>query len=147
MQQRQLQKCLDIVFICCQNKKMIELDTPTEQEAKLMQYLDDYLVEIHKKKPDFSVKIAWLQWFHLFWIHESIIISKQFKFIERLIQTDKIDYDKTFEWNAMAWTWWNYAISVSAFTSKTREEIQIDKILMILSVNERPLHFLQSILK
>ena len=37
---------------------MTEFDTPTEQEAKLMQYLDDYLVEIHKKKPDFSVKIA-----------------------------------------------------------------------------------------
>ena len=37
---------------------MTEFETPTEQEARFMQYLDDYLMEIHKKQPNFEVRVV-----------------------------------------------------------------------------------------
>jgi hypothetical protein len=37
---------------------MIELDLPNDQEAKLIQYLDDYLTELHKEKPNFECRVV-----------------------------------------------------------------------------------------
>lgn len=80
-------------------------------------------------------------------INEELLIFKRFWFIERLVRRNHIDYDKTFDWMALAWTWWSYSFSVSAFTKKTWKQIQSDRVLMILSLQDEPVEFLLSILK
>lgn len=125
-------------FIWWTTSKMIEFETPNDQEAKLIQYLDDYLVELHKQKPNFETRVVWLNWVRLFWIHESIIISKQFWFIYRLSWKHLIDYESNeyFNWYFELFDIKDDFIRASA-----------DSIIAILSVNLRPLDFLSSILK
>lgn len=125
-------------FIWWTTSKMIELDLPNDQEAKLIQYLDDYLVELHKQKPNFETRVVWLNWVRLFWIHESIIISKQFWFIYRLSWKHLIDYESNEYFN------WYFEL----FDAKDEFiRASADSIIAILSVNLRPLDFLSSILK
>lgn len=117
--------------------KMIEVDLPNDQEAKLIQYLDDYLAELHKQKPNFETRVVWLNWMRIFWIHESIIISKQFWFIYRLSWKHLIDYESNEYLN------WYFEL----FDSKDEWiRASADSIIAILSVNLRPLDFLSSIL-
>lgn len=123
-------------FIWWTTSKMIEFETPNDKEAKLMQYLDDYLVELHKQKPNFETRVVWLNWVRLFWIHESIIISKQFWFIKRLCEKDLIDFESETYFN-----WYSELFDERNLRTSTAS------IIAILSVNIRPLDFLSSILK
>lgn len=123
-------------FIWWQTSRMIEVDLPNDQEAKLIQYLDDYLAELHKEKPNFECRVVWLNWVRLFWIHESIIISKQFWFIKRLNGKDLIDFESEAYIN-----WYSELFDDRNLRTSTAS------IIAILSVNLRPLDFLSSILK
>lgn len=113
-----------------------EFEIPNDQEAKLIQYLENYLVEIHKEKPEFEARVVWLNWMRLFWIHESIIISKQFWFIKRLNEKDLIDFESETYFN-----WYSELFDDRNLRTSTAS------IVAILSVNMRPLDFLSSILK
>lgn len=110
-----------------------------EAEYKLIKYLDEYLIET-KKKENFESRVQWLNWIQLFWIHESIIISKQFWFIERLIEKEKIDREKVLTQFTMIENDWLWNFYWHGVEKKQR-------LLMLLSFQLRPLDFLSSILK
>ena len=75
-------------------------------------------------------------------IEEEIIISKSFGFIQRLVDNNKIDFDKVnkvYYKKIYCWTDWKY-VSYEKFLD---EEI----LIMRLSIQDNPIEFLCSVLK
>lgn len=76
-----------------------------------------------------------LWWSSICWIHETVLISKNFWFIQWLIENDKIDFEKDKYWMIFYEDW------VQKFIESEEE------ILMELSIQDNPIKFLISILK
>lgn len=110
------------------------MDRPTKEENRFLNYLEEYIVKLEKEKPNTIWKID-LPWFSVFGIHESIIISKSYGFIKRLVENDKIDMDKAYNgfitFHFHKWAWY-------------RPDLVL---LMILSIQENPINFLVNILR
>lgn len=71
------------------------------------------------------------------WFFKYQIISKDFKFIDRLVKKDKIDFDEVEQKANFEFTC-NYVLK--------KDEIS-DKLLMILAIKDDPLKFLSQIIK
>ena len=55
---------------------------------KLIKPLEEYLLELAKKNPlytNFNVNLSWVS---ILWVHETILISEKFWFIQRLVEKD-----------------------------------------------------------
>lgn len=65
------------------------------------------------------------------------VISKQFWFIKRLVENDKIDH----------WKLSNYIIDNKFFWDKITELKEYETLLMLLAIQDKPLEFLIEILK
>ena len=107
------------------------MNIPTKEENRFLNYLEEYIVKLEKENPNSIWKIN-LPWFSVFWIHESIIISKSYGFIQWLVDNDKIDLLKLWKKSDM-WFGDKY----------TREE----SLLMLLSISDTPIEDLVSLLK
>lgn len=73
---------------------------------KLAKPLEKYLLELAKKNPiykNFNVNLPWVS---ILWVHETILISEKFWFIQRLFENDKIDLDKTLYLETCWMCWW-----------------------------------------
>ena len=93
---------------------------------KLIEPLEKYLLELAKKNPiykNFNVNLPWVS---ILWVHETILISKKFWFIKRLVENDKIDLEKF---------------------PQIMEYSDYESLLMLLSIQDNPIEFLISILK
>ena len=94
--------------------------------------VEEYMLEMTKRSPiqsNFNVSLPWMS---ICWVHETILISKKFKFIEWLIKNDKIDFrklDDNPDW---------YDINTN------REYLDL---IALLSIQDNPIEFLISILK
>ena len=70
-------------------------------------------------------------------------ISKYYGFIHRLVDNDKIDRNNVKETNY----WWEFNYYWTIPNSKRNKEIQVERLLMLLSIQDNPIEFLISILK
>jgi hypothetical protein len=69
-----------------------------------------------------------------------IVISKNYGFIKRLVDNDKIDYEKVDKS-------WNDEMSFVDFKLDNIMEIRIKVVLMLLAIQDKPIKFLIGILK
>ena len=111
------------------------MNIPTKEENRFLNYLEEYIVKLEKEKPNSIWKID-LPWFSVFWIHESIIISKSYGFIQWLVENDKIDEVKL--------RWKMYQVFEFRYQDVATLE---NELLMLLSIQDNPIEFLISILK
>lgn len=126
---------------------------------KLIELLNEYEIEREEKIDLFNDKekplwewykdCAWyltfeptdnnkMNWESFSWdTAHSVIISKSYWFIQRLVKHDKIDFDKC---------WICYEIN-STYDHYNLEERQDLWLIMLLSIQDSPIEFLVSILK
>lgn len=72
----------------------------------------------------------------------SIIISKQYWFIEWLVKNQKIEWCKYCEMHTKTANYTDYDLSYD-----TPDEVYVDTLLMELSIRDEPIEFLSKILK
>lgn len=100
--------------------------------AKFCGMVEEYRLELAKRSPielDLGVSLAWIT---ICWIHETVLISKKFWFINRLVEKDKIDLDKVCNNE-------NY-YSVDVWDNT-------DELIMLLAISDTPIDDLISYLK
>ena len=113
-------------------KKDLTFDTIP---SKFCGMVEEYRLELAKKNPiELQLDVS-LPWKTICWIHETVLISKNFWFIKRLIEHDKI--------NLLQLTCMN-PIYTEILDSDFFWE---DRIIMILSIQDEPIEFLLNILK
>ena len=112
-------------------------ELPKGKEVRFLNYLEEYLLNKEKENPNIRLWKIDLPWFTIFWIHEIILISREFWFIERLVKNNKINLYKSWIEELPAMYGYDYE-SV---------ECKSDRLLMLLSIQENPIEFLISILK
>jgi len=104
---------------------------------KFCAMVEQYRLELAKKSwIDLQLNVS-LDWWTICWIHETVLISKRFWFIKRLVDNDKIDFDKVYEKEENE----NIDICMSW------EDADMYWLLMLLSIQDKPIDFLISILK
>lgn len=116
-----------------------EIKKHTEWEEKISQLLWEYMEE-KKKNPEWFLEISTALMIVGGNVLDVYMISKQFWFIEWLVQNDKID----FEW--MSWHW----KIISYLTDKKGykwNDVKEWVVLMLLSIQDEPVKFLSEILK
>lgn len=121
------------------NEQMDVLN-PTPQEKKFIDLLSEYRLEYVKKNAhnaDFTLELA--DGKKCLWVHETVIISKNFKFIEWLLKNDKIDCNKLYFGEFIPYFKDNY-------DSYEQYEI-LNGLLMILQIQDDPINFLIQCLK
>lgn len=99
--------------------------------------VEEYRLELAKRSPielDLDVSLAWIT---ICWIHETVLISKKFWFINRLVENDKINRDRILKEN------WQFRM----FYYDLERVKNYDRLTMYLSVENNPIDFLISILK
>ena len=104
---------------------------------KFCAMVEQYRLELAKKSwIDLQLNVS-LDWWTICWIHETVLISKKFWFIKRLVKHDKIDFDKC---------WICYEIN-STYDHYNLEDKQDLWLIMLLSVSDTPIEDLISYLK
>lgn len=98
-----------------------EFETP--QSWVVFKSYDDYDGTFYWVDIDGETEIAW---------SDSFICSKRFQWIEWLVDNDKIDMN---------------ADSINSLASELWEEWDYETVLMLLSIQDKPIRFLISILK
>ena len=123
---------------------------------KLLELLNQYDDEEGKDLYEWEIEWEDIIWYNRFWwwyetidVSRSVIISKRYWFIERLVKKDKIDidaYKTVFSWdldkrkNLTRQIWWEEFYQVV-------EHWAYESLLMLLSIQEEPVSFLISLLK
>ena len=117
------------------------------------------LIELLNEYEEYQYKTEWVSLYHweiLTWsviarsnysdnlldISEPLVYSKSYKFIQWLVDNDKIDFykvDEVYYKKTYCWTDWKY-VSYEKFLD---EEI----LIMRLSIQDNPIEFLCSVLK
>lgn len=122
----------------------------TKQEVRFMDLLNEYLAKYYAEHGNKNLYIE-LEWWSLFNVHETVVISRRFWFIKRLVDNHKIDLDKLKD-NATftaithcIWIWRDWR-TVKEWES-IMKAIWIDAIIAYLSIQDSPIEFLISILK
>lgn len=103
---------------------------------KLSKLLNEYL-ESKKKDIKQFMNIAALMTHSDSKLYQTYIISKDFEFIKRLVENDKIDRDKELKEN---WLFRKYFYDLEYVKN-------YDRLVMWLSVEDDPISFLISLLK
>lgn len=123
---------------------------------KLLELLNQYDDEEGKDLYEWEIEWEDIIWYNRFWwwyetidVSRSVIISKRYWFIERLVKKDKVDidaYKTVFSWdldkrkNLTRQIWWEEFYQVV-------EHWAYESLLMLLSIQEEPVSFLISLLK
>ena len=92
---------------------------------KLVELLNEYAPDYCKDYPDDVIM-------------DAIVISKRFWFIERLVKNDKIDIYKLMATEWCPTNWWG---------RETEWYSNLERLLMVLSIQDQPIEYLCSILK
>lgn len=102
-----------------------------KKEIRLIELLNEYTRRFYKKYINGIFEEWWCEWE---WVSERDVIDKEYGFIERLVDNDKINYEKLEIWllryGIPEDTVWFY-----------------EWLLMLLSISDEPIEFLLSILK
>lgn len=108
-----------------------EIPQATKEEAKFMWLLNDYLLKYYAEYWNRNLYCELGGW-SLLNVHETVIISKKFWFIQRLVDNKKICFTKLED----NWVW--YDINTG--------NDYLD-MLALLSIQDNPIDFLISVLK
>lgn len=110
---------------------------------KFCAMVEQYRLELAKKSPiDLQLDVS-LPWITICWIHESVLISKKFWFIQWLVKKDKISHFKVDR--KMIDSLWRYHWKETTINMVWNN---LDKVLIILlSISETPIEDLISYLK
>lgn len=101
--------------------------------AKFCGMVEEYRLELAKKNwIDLQLDVS-LPWKTIFWIHETVLISKKFWFIQWLVKENKIDPQKFRE--------------KAKFLILSNSIKYYEFLIMELSIQKNPISFLISILK
>lgn len=117
-----------------------EIREQTEWEKKLSQLLWEYMEE-KKKNPEWFLEIStvlmtgWKAW-------DIYMVSKQFWFIEWLVQNDKININEKWEDYEETNLYCN-----PDFFQLQQHYSYYESLLMLLSIHDEPVKFLSEILK
>jgi len=120
---------------------------------KLIELLNEYEKEVKKSEIVWSIDNDWdicrqtYEWVdyneYTEYMNTNNLISKSFWFIKWLVDNEKIDRNNVREGNY--WREFNDYWTIP--NSKRDKEIQIERLLMILSIQDNPIEFLCSVLK
>jgi len=104
--------------------------------------VEEYRLELAKKNPNLQLDVS-LDWYTMCWIHETVLISKNFWFIKWLVDKDKVD-----------WNFIDYAEIhqtkrelESNYEPNDIEKQYYERLLMLLSIQDDPIDFLISVLR
>jgi len=111
---------------------------------KLLELLNQFDDEEGKDLYEWEIEWEDIIWYNRFWwwyetidVSRSVIISKRYWFIERLVKKDKIDTNNL-----------NLKVFKSMFSNDWTVEISYEElILMLLAISDEPIEYLISILK
>ena len=95
------------------------------------------LLNEHEKTKDPSVQMEWRESHLLSNFNKYYIISKDSWFIKWLVENDHVDFDKLLEQN------WLFRV----FFYNVEWEKNYDRLIMFLSIEDKPILFLSKILK
>ena len=117
---------------------------------KLVKLLNQYEREKEWLPEDFEDYVIWeVEWDNIIqwsvdpdarWYFNYYIISKDYEFIKRLVDNDKIDTSYKKHWE-------NRPYKLRQFSGKAEKYSPYDTILMLLAISDKPIEFLCSILK
>lgn len=109
-------------------------ELPTNKEYKFIKLFEEYLVKYNSEYWPINCSIN-IPWITLMWIHESVIISEKFWFIDWLVKNDKIDFN----------FWFIYHTYDEDELGEKYSDL--DSLIMYLSIQDNPIEYLCSILK
>ena len=112
--------------------------------AKFCGMVEQYRLELAKKNPiELQLDVS-LPWKTICWIHETVLISKKFWFIKRLVDNDKIDFDNRDLKDEFMLEFERYPV----FQGNTYNwDFNENGLLMLLAIQDDPISFLISVLK
>jgi hypothetical protein len=113
---------------------------------KLIELLNEYEEELNTGlhwRTDEKYWMLW-RWLNLMWV-DQYLISKHYWFIKRLVDNDKIDLEEYKNESGL------YTLKVIYWTDHyidlLTNKVNSDFLLMLLSIQDNPIEFLDSILK
>lgn len=107
---------------------------------KFCAMVEQYRLELAKKSwIDLQLNVS-LDWWTICWIHETVLISKKFEFIKRLVDHDNINFNKVYKKEE------SEKIDICIYWREWKEE-NLYWLLMLLSIQDNPIEFLISILR
>lgn len=118
------------------------------------------LIELLNEYEEYQYKTEWVSMYHweiLTWsiiarsnysdklldISEPLVYSKSYKFIQRLVDNDKIEYRKVIEKEIEIWF---KLVRFKDFPKKRKDE-DVEEVLMLLSISDTPIEDLISYLR
>lgn len=115
---------------------------------KLLELLNQYDDEEGKDLYEWEIEWEDIIWYNRFWgwyetidVSKSVIISKRYWFIERLVKKDKVDTLK------LLGKWFDTQKWYEREHYHTVSEWNTDLLLMLLNIQEEPVSFLIDLLK
>ena len=119
----------------------------TKQEVKFMDLLNEYLAKYYAEHGNKNLYME-LEWWSIFNVHETIIISDKFWFIKHLVGWKNIDREKL--QNILYATGYDFPIWKS-YDQMGSEDIEnytrYESLIMLLSIQNNPIEFLTNIIK
>lgn len=101
---------------------------------KLIELLNEY-----EKTLEPNLQVRWT----VLWIEATpeLIVGKKFWFIQWLVENDKIDFEN------MEWYWRLIWYLTDNMEKPTRDKVKEELVIMLLSISEKPIELLISLLK
>ena len=119
----------------------------TKQEVIFMDLLNEYLAKYYAEHGNKNLYME-LEWWSIFNVHETIIISNRFGFIKHLVGGKNIDREKL--QNILVNTGYDFPIWKS-YDQLGSEDIEnytrYESLVMLLSIQNNPIEFLTNIIK
>ena len=119
----------------------------TKQEVIFMDLLNEYLAKYYAEHGNKNLYME-LEWWSIFNVHETIIISNRFGFIKHLVGGKNIDREKL--QNILNNAGYDFPIWKS-FDQMGSEDIEnytrYESLVMLLSIQNNPIEFLTNIIK
>ncbi len=108
---------------------------------KLIELLNEYVRADFVKHEDwcFKEKYMWEDWR---WDSDSEVISKEYWFIKRLVDNDKVDFDKVMKLWKPCFVWYDKWEIICVHDVEDYKQL-----LMLLSIQDDPTNILISVLK
>ena len=119
----------------------------TKREVKFMDLLNEYLLKYYAEHGNKNLYIE-LEWWSLFNVHETVVISDKFWFIKHLVGNGNIDREHLQDilniqcYDFPIWKSYNQ-MGCEDIENYTRYE----SLIMLLSIQNNPIEFLTHIIK
>lgn len=124
-----------------------DLPYATKQDVRFMDLLNEYLAKYYAEHGNKNLYVE-LEWWSIFNVHETVVISDKFWFIKHLVDNGNIDREKL--QNILVTTGYDFPIWKS-YDQMGSEDIEnytrYESLIMLLSIQNDPIEFLTNIIK